>query len=72
MNTNLISLCYLSLKRIMKLFKFTYNCIFLFSYKVPEDGVPSDISFQSQVFDLSFHPNRDIIAAGEIEGRVTV
>lgn len=56
----------------MKLFKFTYNCIFLFSYKVPEDGVPSDISFQSQVFDLSFHPNRDIIAAGEIEGRVTV
>lgn len=72
MNTNLISLCYLSLKRIMKLFKFTYNYLFLFSYKVPEDGVPSDISFQSQVFDLSFYPNRDIIAAGEIEGRVTV
>lgn len=71
MNTNLISLCYLSLKRIMKLFKFTYNYLFLF-YKVPEDGVPNDISFQSQVFDLSFHPNRDIIAAGEIEGRVTV
>lgn len=70
MNTNLISLCFLSLKRIMKLFKFTYN--YLFSEKVPEDGVPSDISFQSQVFDLSFHPNRDIIAAGEIEGRVTV
>ncbi|CAH3028420.1 unnamed protein product [Porites evermanni] len=42
------------------------------SKEVPEDGVPSDISFQSQVFDLSFHPNRDIIAAGEIEGRVTV
>ncbi|KAM7435026.1 WD domain repeat-containing protein 55 [Porites harrisoni] len=42
------------------------------SKEVPEDDVPSDISFQSQVFDLSFHPNRDIIAAGEIEGRVTV
>lgn len=34
--------------------------------------VPSDISFKSQVFDLSFHPNRDFIAAGEIEGKVTV
>ena len=56
----------------MTLFKFIYNYLFLFSYKVPGDGVPNDISFQSQVFDLSFHPNRDIIAAGEIEGRVTV
>ena len=44
----------------------------LFSLKVSEDGVPGDISFKSQVFDLNFHPHRDIIAAGEIEGRVTV
>lgn len=40
--------------------------------KGTEDGVPGDISFSSQVFDLNFHPNRDIIAAGEIEGKVTV
>ena len=37
-----------------------------------EDDVPDDISFDNQVFDLSFHPNRDVIAAGEIDGRVTV
>ena len=35
-------------------------------------GVPADISFKSQVFDMSFHPSKDIIAAGEIEGNVTV
>ena len=37
-----------------------------------KDDVPDDISFDNQVFDLSFHPNRDVIAAGEIDGRVTV
>lgn len=37
-----------------------------------KDDVPDDISFDNQVFDLSFYPNRDVIAAGEIDGRVTV
>lgn len=48
---------------------------FLFLFikgKDGEDDVPDDISFDDQVFDLSFHPNRDVIAAGEIDGRVTV
>ena len=44
----------------------------MFDKQETDGGVPGDLSFKSQVFDLSFHPNRDIIAAGEIEGKVTV
>ena len=45
---------------------------FFIKGKDGKDDVPDDISFDNQVFDLSFHPNRDVIAAGEIDGRVTV
>ncbi|XP_028401663.1 WD repeat-containing protein 55-like [Dendronephthya gigantea] len=32
----------------------------------------ADIEFPSQVFDLSFHPNRNVIASGQINGEVNV
>lgn len=35
-------------------------------------NVPKDIKFDSIVVDLSFHPNKDIIAAGDIDGDITV
>jgi hypothetical protein len=31
---------------------------------------PSDITTNAQVFDLDFHPSRDVIAIGNIDGVV--
>ncbi|XP_031551133.1 WD repeat-containing protein 55-like [Actinia tenebrosa] len=34
--------------------------------------IPAEIKLPSQVFDVAFHPQRDVIAVGEIEGTVTI
>jgi hypothetical protein len=30
------------------------------------------LELSNQVFDISFHPHRDLVAAGTIDGRVTM
>lgn len=62
-----MSTCFIRSQEILSF----HNILFI-KGKDGEDDVPDDISFDNQVFDLSFHPNRDVIAAGEIDGRVTV
>lgn len=62
-----MSTCFIRSQEIL-----SFPNIFFIKGKDGEDDVPDDISFDNQVFDLSFHPNRDVIAAGEIDGRVTV
>ena len=35
-------------------------------------GCPKDISFESLVVDLCCHPSRNVIAAGDIDGDISV
>ena len=39
-----------------------------FVFQIPEH--PKDLNFSEIVVDIKFHPEKDVIAAGTIEGQV--
>ena len=42
------------------------------SISFQDHDVPKDIHFDSIVVDLSFHPKKNILAAGDIDGDITM
>lgn len=40
--------------------------------KEDECTVPGEIKLPSQVFDVAFHPERNVVAVGQIDGPVTM